>query len=144
MRLHLDCPVSDVVFPQRTRHQIRVRCMVSRPASARFRLDIFNRCAAKGCHDFGIRLPRPVAKLAVFRSQICIRFSVRNLLPFFGWESSILSCCRKAVRVSHPKNGWQINHIRQGALLNPRWRQACPVEPITPHPDLLESDVGKG
>ena len=105
MRLHLDCPVSDVVFPQRTRHQIRVRCMVSRPASARFRLDIFNRCAAKRCHDFGIRLPRPAAKLAVFRSRICYRFSVTNLLPFFGWESSILSCCRKAVRVSCPKNG---------------------------------------
>jgi hypothetical protein len=105
VRSYLDCSVGDVIFPQRTRHQIRVRCMVSRPASARYRLGIFNPCAAKGCHDFGIRLHGFVEKLAVFRSRICYRFSVTNLLPFFGWESSILSCCRKAVRVSCPKNG---------------------------------------
>ena len=82
--------------------------MVSRLASARYRLSLFNRCAAKGCHDFGIRLHGFVEKLAVFRTWIYYRFSVRNLLPFFGRESSILSCCRKAVGVSLLKNGRRI------------------------------------
>ena len=70
----------------------------------------------------------------VFRSRICYRFSVGNLQ----------SCHVAEKRLEFPVRKTVANPVRQRALLNPIWRQACPVESITPHPDLLESDFGKG
>jgi hypothetical protein len=47
--------------------------------SARNRLSIFNRFAAKLCFGFGVRFHGFAAKLC--------QVSVANLQPFFGWET---------------------------------------------------------
>ena len=90
--------------------------------------------------EFGCRVPWQSLPFfgsesaSVFRLGICNRFSVGNLQ----------SCHVAEKRLEFPVRKTVANPVRQRALLNPIWRQACPVESITPHPDLLESDVGKG
>ena len=83
----------------------------------------------------------------------------RQSLPFFGSESAsvfrlgiydrfsagnLQSCHVAEKRLEFHVRKTDANPVRQRVLLNPIWRQACPVEPITPHPDLLGSDVRKG
>ena len=90
--------------------------------------------------EFGCRVPWQSLPFfgsesaSVFRSGIYNRFSVGNLQ----------SCHVAEKRLEFPVRKTVANPVRQRALLNPIWRQACPMEPITPHPDLLESDFGKG
>ena len=69
----------------------------------------------------------------VFRLGICYRFSVGNLQ----------SCHVAEKRLEFPVRKTVANPVRKLAVLNPIWRQACPVESITPHPDLAKSDEGK-
>ena len=70
----------------------------------------------------------------VFRLGICYRFSVGNLQ----------SCHVAEKRLEFPVRKTGANPVRKRPVLNPIWRQACPVESITPHPDLAKSDDGKG
>ena len=90
--------------------------------------------------EFGCCVPRQSLPFfgsesaSVFRSEIYYRFSVGNLQ----------SCHVSENRLEFPVRKTVANPVRQRALLNPIWRQACPMEQIPPHSDLLESDVGKG
>ena len=90
--------------------------------------------------EFGCRVPRQSLPFfgseaaSVFRLGIYYRFSVAHLQ----------SCHVAEKRLEFPVRKTVANPVRQRALLNPIWRQACPVESITPHPDLLESDFGQG
>ena len=90
--------------------------------------------------EFGCRVPRQSLPFfgsesaSVFRLGICYRFSIGNLQPCHVAEKRLEFPVRKTVA----------NPVRKRAVLNPIWRQACPVESITPHPDLAKSDDGKG